>query len=122
MKKANYAANGTEVRLRWTDGMFRPEGQNNTNSIFDRAAQEARAEQTFLDLLDLHRAQGRDVSHKPSVSYAPTVFAKHPGLTVSKEALQAAMERLFKARKIVAEKHGPASRNYSRVVRADESP
>ena len=113
--KANYGAFGGETRLRWAKGVFRLDGPG--ASGIDRAAADAGAERAFLDLLGRLAGQGRDVSHKPSSSYAPAVFAKEPDNGgFQKRVFERAMTALFKAGAIKVESFGPPSKQRSRIV------
>jgi RecA-family ATPase len=114
--KSNYTAPGNVVRLKWMDGGLQVEA---APSSMHRLAKDAECEETFLRLLDERAAQGRDVSDKPSRSYAPKIFAELEGANgFTKEAFARAMERLFHTRKIALEKVGPPSDRRSRIVRA----
>jgi len=74
-------------------------------------------DRVFLDLLAKIQAEGRDVSHKHSSGFAPTVFAQHPDRSgLSKKVLEDAMNRLFGAKKIRVERVGPPSRQHSRII------
>ena len=117
--KANYGPIGTELRLRWTKGIFRLDGQS--SGSFDKLAADAKADRVFLDILAELERQGRDVSPKRSNTYAPVMFAANPNAEgVTKRAFEAAMERHFAANRIVVETIGPASRQTSRIVRTPE--
>jgi hypothetical protein len=84
---------------------------------FDELAAGTKAERIFLNLLQAHAAQGRDVSPKVSNTFAPSVFAKHPSAEgVTKHAFAHAMERLLAANRIRVEMIGPPSRRYSRLA------
>jgi RecA-family ATPase len=117
--KNNYAARGAEITMRWEGGVFTaeaaPEGP-------DRKAAEAKAERTFLRLLDEFAKEGRAVRSANASGYAPKLFAasgRAEGLT--KQQLAAAMERLF-AKGIIREEpggHGPPSKRTMRIVRAE---
>jgi len=112
--KANYAAVGGEIRIRWDKGCFHPDG---APSGFDRAAAEAKADAIFMDLLARFQAQGRNVSVNPSLSFAPSVFCKHEdakGLTAT--VLRGAMDRLLTMGRIKSETFGPPS--HPRTIRA----
>ena len=114
VKKSNYGPIGKELRLRWRDGAFLLDGPA---AGFDKLAAEAKAERVFLDLLALFTAQGRDVSPKPSSTYAPSVFAKHPSAEgVTNKAFAAAMERLLCDRRIRVDTVGPRSKARQRLV------
>jgi RecA-family ATPase len=117
--KSNYAARGGEIAMRWQGGVFTaeaaPEG-------LDRRAAEAKAERVFLKLLDEFAAEGRAVRSANAAGHAPKIFAasgRAEGL--SKQALAAAMERLF-ARGVIREEpggHGPPSKRTMRIVRVE---
>jgi hypothetical protein len=106
-----------EVRLRWSNGVFVLDTQPGG---LDKLAGNTKAEQVFLNLLAEFRRQDRDVSSKVSNTYAPAVFAKHPDAGgVTMKTLEAAMERLFRDKRITVEPIGPPSRRYSRIVLAE---
>jgi RecA-family ATPase len=113
-EKANYAARGTEIRVRWENGVFEPDGEK---SGTDKKAATQVAEQVFMDLLRLFESQGRNVSPNESKTYAPTVFAAHPDARgITKRMFALAMERLFQANRIRIEVSGPPSRKRERLV------
>ena len=117
--KANYGPVGMELRLRWTKGVFRLDGQS--AGAFDKLAADAKAERVFLELLAAYIKQERDVSPNVSNTYAPAVFAKREDAGgISKRSFEAAMERLLKAKRITVEIVGPPSRRYSRLALASE--
>ncbi len=117
--KANYAATGAEIRMRWEKGRFRANGS--TATTFDRIAADAKADRVFLDLLRSYDAQGRDVSPNPSRTYAPTLFAQDPDAAgIRNKAFATAMSRLLKDGKIKIETSGPPSKLKSRLVAASE--
>lgn len=114
IKKANYAAKGTPIRLKWVDGVF--ERQASAFGL-DSVERDAAAEKTFMSILRLTEGQGLHVSPKPSNAYAPAVFAKRNDASgVTKRAFQGAMERLLTQRKIRIVEEGPASRRRTRLT------
>jgi RecA-family ATPase len=114
VKKANYGPVGLELRLRWSNGAFILDGPSGR---FDKLAADAKAERVFLDLLAALTGQGRDVSPKPSSTYAPAVFEKHPSAEgLNRKALAAAMERLLIGKRIKVETVGPPSKERQRLV------
>ncbi len=114
--KSNYGPLADEIRLRWIDGRFVNESTAPVSKL-DKATIEAKAEAVFLDLLQRFTVEGRDVSAKPSRSYAPTQFASHPDARGStKRALEAAMNRLLKSDRVQIETTGSPSRQRSRLV------
>lgn len=115
VRKANYGPEGEQLRLRWHQGAFWPIGAEVTTA--KAAADQNAAERKFLELLGLYQAQGRDVSAKPSRSYAPALFAEHPGAGGFKSnVLAEAMERLLAGGNIRMETFGPPSKQRSRLV------
>jgi RecA-family ATPase len=117
--KSNYGPVGEKVQLRWEEGSFVIKGSLST---LQREATFAKIDDLFLTLLDKRTAQGRHVGSKASRSYAPSEFSKDPDAGgVKTKALEAAMERLFTAGKIVNVEHGPPSKRVSRIARAEVS-
>lgn len=115
-KKMNYGPMSDEIRLRWTEGRFINE-EPKPQSAFDGIAADAKAERIFMDILVKLTKQGRDVSPKPSQSYAPAVFEKHPdAVGIRKRKFADAMERLLEAGRIEVETSGPPSRRTTRLV------
>jgi RecA-family ATPase len=116
-KKNQYGTIGETIVLRYQRGLFLPvSGMSN----LDKLAAEQAADNLFLDLLDKHQKQGRNVSHhKTANSYAPTAFSKDPNAKAPgmRKILADAMERLFAAGKIKVEDYGPAAKPRSRIVR-----
>ena len=87
-----------------------------------KLADEAKAERVFLRLLDEFTKEGRPVRSAQAHGYAPKVFAasgRSEG--VSKQALHAAMERLFAKGDIVETLggHMSPSKQTKRIVRAN---
>ena len=96
-RKANYSAAGGIIRLRYSDeGLFvrDKEGVSPAQLMLYEEA-----ERVFLDLLAKYTSQRRDVSPKPSQTYAPKLFAEHPdGKKIHRRDFASAMERLLKRR------------------------
>lgn len=119
-RKANYARKIDEIRLRWFHGCLISEDAADASGV-GKLVGEAKAERVFIDLLAAFLAQGRDVSANPSVTYAPTVFEKHPSANgVTKKAFAAAMERLLSAGRLRVDTDGPPSKQRSRLVFAPQ--
>jgi RecA-family ATPase len=113
--KNNYGPAGNAVVLRWRDGVFAPEPT--AGSLEDIVAAQ-KADEVFMSLLHRFSVEGRAVSHKPSVSYAPANFAKEKEAKeagIRRPALVAAMARLFVARRIRATMIGPQSRQRTQL-------
>jgi len=110
-KKANFASIGDTIKLQWRNGVIIPNNPATPNCF------RKPVETIFLSLLETLIAQGRDVSPKPSPSYAPTVFEKHPNAEgFTKKAFAREMERLLVTGRIHVETIGPPSRQYKRLV------
>jgi RecA-family ATPase len=116
-KKNQFGPMSANIVLRYRNGLFLPEA---SISGLDKIAREAKTEEVFFDLLKRFTSEGRNLSHNVgSRTYAPTVFAneteakKHQ---LRKADLEAAMNRLFEAKKIYVENYGRPSRPYSRIA------
>jgi hypothetical protein len=73
----------------------------------------------FLTLLKRFTGQNRIVCDKPSVNYAPTLFAREEEakhVKLSRKDFEAAMRQLFKAEKIWNAPYGKASRQRYRIA------
>jgi RecA-family ATPase/DNA polymerase I-like protein with 3'-5' exonuclease and polymerase domains len=108
-KKNQYGAMAENIPLRWQDGLYLPMD----GVTLDRAEQEARADDIFLELLRRFTAQNRYVSSSLGPTYAPALFAKEDTARkagINSASLAAAMRRLFEAEKIYNEQHGKPSR------------
>ena len=114
-KKNQYGPIGEPIILRYRNGLYLPEAGI---SGLDKLAAEQQAEEVFLGLLTQFTRQGRNVSHtKTAPTYAPAEFVKDPAAKgIRKEALAAAMNRLFSAEKVHVERYGRPSRPYSRLA------
>jgi hypothetical protein len=118
-KKNNRGEIGGPIEVEFKDGLFVP---INIPGGLGKLASEARADGIFIDLIAKTNSEGREVSSKPSASYAPAEFVKRPDRGgLSKNELEDAMNRLFAAKKIRAETHGAPSRLRTRIVVADET-
>jgi RecA-family ATPase len=113
--KANYAAAGQIIRVRWANGGFAV-----IDGGVERAEIEAKADRVFIKILASSYAAGNYTSLKPnSRSYAPHVFAKRPDCEgVGKAAFEGAMYRLLNAGRIKNERYGSPSRDQSRMAPA----
>lgn len=97
--KANYARKGDRLAMTWHNGAF----HSDTPNAVGLNITETHDEDAFLRCLDAATAQRRNVSDKPSVSYAPKIFSKMKERgNVNKAALERAMERLFNRGEIIA--------------------
>jgi RecA-family ATPase len=97
--KNQYGRLADAIVLRWQAGLFLPEPGIN----IDQVAREAKAEEIFLNLLRRYTAEDRFASDQHSPAHAPSLFAKEEETKkagVSKHDLDAAMRRLFAAKKI----------------------
>ncbi len=111
--KANRAAIGGQIVVRYDNGTFVREETSNLNAR-DAAHQ---ADNVFLSLLAQFESEDRQVSDKSGANYAPAVFAKHPNSAgTTKRALENAMNRLFETGRIRVEESGPESRRRRKIV------
>ncbi len=115
-KKANYAAIGTEVRLRWQRGVLAPVQAGGT---FSGAITRSHAEAVFLELLDAATAAGRPVSDgKNAGNFAPAIFSRSPNRQgFTRADFMRAMEGLFAEDKITMELYGRKGDQRRRMVR-----
>jgi RecA-family ATPase len=107
--KANYAASGGVLRLRWQDGVFvRDDIPTGIMGTIERRS----AESAFLACLDALTTQGRRVNDgKMQANYAPKLMATMPEAERYRvNELAAAMNRLFSAGKIEIVEDGSPSR------------
>jgi RecA-family ATPase len=116
-KKNQFGPMSANIVLRYRNGRFLPEA---SASGLDKVAREAKADEVFLDLLKRFASEGRNLSHNAgSRTYAPTIFVNESEAKnhqLRKAELEAAMKRLFEAKKIYVENYGRPSRPYSRVA------
>jgi RecA-family ATPase len=116
-KKNQYGPRGEDIVLRYQRGLFLPEPKPGS---LEKLAQEAKADETFLELLRAYTEQGRNVSDKRNANNsAPTAFAEEALAKkrgVKKTELADAMRRLFEAKKIRVEDYGRSGREASRIV------
>jgi RecA-family ATPase len=118
--KNQYGPCGDTITLRYQRGLFLPVA---TMGSLEKLAEEQRADNLFLELLDKFQSQGRNVSHfKNANSYAPTAFSKDPKAKAPgvRKALADAMERLFTAKKIKVEDYGKPSNPHHGIIRCHD--
>lgn len=120
--KSNYSAANDELMLLWQNGAFTTIGAigSNPGDTSAKAAHEKHVEECFLKALDDLEAQGRNLSvSKNSTNHAPKLLRQNPHCHgLSMKELEAAMERLFAARKIKNELYGRKSNPAKKIVRA----
>lgn len=116
VKKSNYGRSGEKVRLRWAGFTF------TIAAIAGPSPHKAKAEreidELFLRLLDKRNAQGRPVRPNTGRGSAPNEMEKDPDANgVTAHAFRMAMERLYKAGKIITKETGPNSRKVKHIER-----
>jgi len=112
--KANHAATGGQIRLRWEAGRFR---RIDVMQEGDRLSRAMRAERVFMDLLRWHISKGIALSPSKSQTYAPAVFARHPQAEgVTSREFETAMNVLLDQNRIDIVEEGPPSRRRRRIV------
>jgi RecA-family ATPase len=115
-RKNQYGPLGETIVLRYRNGLFLP--LPGVASL-DKLAQEAKADDVFLDLLRRFAKDNRNVSDKASPTYAPALFAKEDEAKkagLNRKQLEAAMRRLFATGKIWNEPCGKPSRPSYRLA------
>jgi len=119
-KKNQFGPMSANIVLRYRNGLFLPE---QSVSGLNKVAREAKADETFLNLLKRFTSEGRNLSHHAtSKMYAPTAFAKETEAKnhqLRKADFEDAMQRLFEAKKIHVENYGRPSRPYTRIIIKD---
>jgi RecA-family ATPase len=119
-RKANYAAKGVDIEMRWQRGVLVP---MQAIGGIQRAVNRTNVEAVFLALLDEAIKSGRHVSEsRNSGNYGPTLFSKSPHREgYSKKDFVAALERLFSDGRIVVETYGRPGDQHRHIVRAKAS-
>jgi RecA-family ATPase len=115
-KKSNYGPVSESIVLQWKDGLFLPVAGITS---FDAMAQAALADDVFIAVLKRLTRENRWVSVKPGANYAPTKFAQEAEAkkaNVRKDALTAAMLRLFERNVIWNLAYGKPSRSSFRIA------
>jgi RecA-family ATPase len=116
--KANRAASGGQIVLRYDDGLLVRE-QESTLNARDTAHH---AQRVFLALLEQFTKESRRVCASPGTTYAPAVFSKHPNAQgVTRPSLDRAMNRLLECGRVRVEETGPASRRRTHLVICTQS-
>ncbi|MGA2056911.1 MAG: hypothetical protein ABSG88_16550 [Bradyrhizobium sp.] len=93
--------------------MFVPESEAAASPY--RAAEENKVDEAFLQLLDKATAQGRAVRPNSGPGYAPSTFADDTDAGgIRSKAFASAMDRLFKAEKIVTKTNRRGSKYIER--------
>lgn len=98
LPKANYAAKGSTVDVRWSEGaLVLDNGEAPSTASQLREIAAANSENAaFLRCLDTATTKQRAVSHMPGVNYAPKIFAQMvEGKGHPEKAFKHAMERLL---------------------------
>ena len=115
-KKLNYGPRGKPLRLRWQNGLFRPDDGEKAS-----ASARANAEFIFMNLLDAYTAEGRNVGSSTASTYAPKVFAAdRRSKGIGRNALRDAMNALFERGEIINVEFGPPSHRRKRIIRTGE--
>lgn len=116
-KKNQYGPLAESIVLRYQRGLFLPvAGMSN----LDKAARAQTVDEAFIQLLHRFEGEGRLANDRHGKTYAPAIFAVEKEAKerqIGKKELEAAMRRLFEAKKIRVEQTGRPSRpNYHLVV------
>jgi RecA-family ATPase len=115
-RKNQYGQLSNRVVLKYRDGMFLPVPGM---ASLDRLAQQAKAQDVFITLLQRFSPENRNVSANPGRGYAPAVFAGEDEAKkahLKKADLRDAMRQLFQDQKIWNEPYGIPSRQFYRIA------
>jgi RecA-family ATPase len=122
-KKNQFGPISANIVLRYRNGLFLPEP---SISGLDKIARDAKADEIFLRLVKRFADENRNVSNNESArNYAAIAFAKEEEAKkhqLRKADFEAAMRRLFEAKKIHNENYGRPSRQYTRIVIKEPTP
>ena len=113
VKKSNYGPIGTEIDIRWQNGVFVPKLGNMPSE-----ERNTKAERVFLFLVDSWNEDGRPVGPSPGPNYAPKLFGDDPRSEgVTKRAFASVMTTLLAAGKIKISETGPKSKIRKIIIR-----
>jgi RecA-family ATPase len=120
-QKSNYAQAGAEVPMRYTNGAFVATGGEVSEDDAWTLENRRKAETAFLaGIAELASQNFRCNAHRGQANYAPKAILEKAtaGQGLSQAELEAAMNRLFKRKRIESIEEGPPSRRRSfiRVV------
>jgi RecA-family ATPase len=112
--KSNYGARGGKIDLEWKNGLFVP--VQGATGLGEMAA-EAKADEVFLTLVKRFNGEGRNIIDTKATAYAPAIFAAQPDAQgVTNEQFRAAMNRLFKGKKVHIVDNGTKSKPSRTIV------
>ena len=116
--KIQYGPPAAKLTLRWRNGFFLPESGGGPMKKWPKTPRPKRSSICST----ASPQQGRNVGAAlTSPNYAPTVFAKE-GCGINRKQFEAAMRRLFAARKIHVANYGKASNQHQKLVRGVVAP
>lgn len=127
MPKSNYGPSGQQLQVHFDRQhlLFVPDGKSGGDPSAEREKRERGAQQKFMELLQLFDRTGQSVSPKPSKTYAPTVFARHPenqkNDKFTRQELECAMQQLLANGEIKSVVEGPPSRQRQHIRIVTES-
>lgn len=112
--KSNYGKTGTEIGMRWDNGVYVADGGNDAASV---AADDAKTDELFLSVFSKLTSQGQTLGPNKSPSYAPKRIAIQPEAKgIKSTKLADAMQRLLDAGKLRIDEDGPPSRRRQFLV------
>ncbi len=119
-RKANYASKGTEIRLRWQQGVLAPQERPHGLAA---AASHAECERVFLDLLARCDSANLPVSASHNAgNYAPKTFGRRSDRCgYERRDFEAAMSRLLSAGAIVLVNYGRSGDERRRIAAAPQA-
>lgn len=118
--KANYSGAGDALKMRWEDGVFKPEERQ--GGVFGNIERRS-TETIFLEALDKLNGQGRRVNATTNQpSYAPRLMLQLPACKgLRRRDLERAMNSLFEGGEIRIKTEGKGHHQRSYLVRASEA-
>lgn len=119
-KKANYAATGSEIEMRWEAGRFVPTAADfeELDGVDGQHPEDKtqKAERVFLEMVARFNQQRRPISPSNGANYAPALFARHHRAGgVTQRFFELAMCRLLETRQIAVAEFGPPSRRQKNI-------
>jgi RecA-family ATPase len=127
--KSNDAPTGVKIEMHWSKDSLLYVANDEHVTVSERERpltqqeMEINVEQEVLRMVRLALEMGQRLSTQPRANNgAATVFAEHPDCKYrgKRPLLAAAIERLFKQRKLVAKPYGPKSDHTSMIMLAED--
>ena len=120
-RKANYAGIGTNIRLRWQNGVLVP--LDRPGGMLGARVARAECENVFIELLAHCTASNMPVSNSPNAgNYAPRVFSARPDRCgYGKSEFAQALSALLSTKRIRLENYGRQHDERRKIVLVEGS-